>query len=254
MFGFARQSKPAVTASTASVPRGTRVYAVGDIHGRLDLLDALLDQITRDADDAPNLVKSLIFLGDYIDRGPDSARVIERLINGLPPMFSTVCLRGNHEDVMVRFLSDLRAAPGWLTYGGRATLASYGVPAPPPDAPPAELAEAQRALNLALPEPHRAFLSGLRCQATLGDYHFVHAGVRPGVPLDRQKDADRLWIRHEFLNSSHDHGKIIVHGHTVASEPESYANRIGVDTGAYATHRLTAVVLEGTERRFLGTA
>ncbi len=253
VLGSARQIAPLDTPSPPSAPRGTRIYAVGDIHGRLDLLDSLLDQIQRDADDAPNLLKSLVFLGDYIDRGPDSARVIERLIHGLPPMFSTVCLRGNHEDVMLRFLGDLRAAPGWLTYGGRATLVSYGVDAPSPDASQARLAVAQQDLNHALPDHHRAFLTGLRSCASFGDYHFVHAGVRPGVPLDRQRDMDRLWIRHEFLNSREDLGKVIVHGHTVATEPESYPNRIGIDTGAYATNRLTALVLEGTERRFLCT-
>lgn len=254
MLGSPGQFASSDTPLAPSVPRGTRIYAVGDIHGRLDLLDALLDRIQYDAEDAPSLLKSLVFLGDYIDRGPESARVIERLIHGLPPMFSAVCLRGNHEDVMLRFLEDVRAAPGWLTYGGRATLVSYGVDAPPPDASQTRLMMAQRDLNQALPDHHRAFLSGLRCHVSFGDYYFVHAGVRPGVPLDRQRDTDRLWIRQEFLNSRADLGKVIVHGHTVAAEPESYPNRIGIDTGAYATNRLTALVLEGTERRFLCTA
>nr|WP_246512892.1 metallophosphoesterase family protein [Azospirillum picis] len=238
---------------TASIPRGMRVYALGDIHGRLDLLDQMLGQIQRDADQAPGLLKYLVFLGDYVDRGPDSRLVIERLSCGLPPAFGTVCLRGNHEDTMLGFLCDLREAAGWLTYGGDATLNSYGIPAPAPDAPPEHLQMAQQMLNAALPPHHRAFLTGLRHHLTIGDYHFVHAGVRPGVPLDCQRDQDRMWIREAFLTSRADHGKIIVHGHTIAPEPELRPNRIGIDTGAYATNRLTALVLEGTERRFLCT-
>lgn len=240
-------------AKPASVPRGMRVYAVGDIHGRLDLLDQLLGQIERDAGQAPDFLKYLVFLGDYVDRGPESSGVIDRLAAGLSPAFGAVCLRGNHEEAMQAFLTDLRAAPGWLTYGGDATLASYGVPAPAPDAPPEHLMEAQRLLNLALPRHHRNFLSDLRSHLTIGDYHFVHAGIRPGVPLDQQDDSDRLWIRNEFLGSRSDHGKIVVHGHTIAPEPELRANRIGIDTGAFATNRLTALVLEGAARRFLCT-
>lgn len=230
-----------------------RVYAVGDIHGRLDLLDQMLGQILRDAEPAPNLLKYLVFLGDYVDRGPDSRLVIERLACGLPPAFGAVFLRGNHEDTMLGFLSDLRVAPGWLSYGGDATLESYGIPAPAPDAPAEHLQQAQTMLNGQLPAHHRAFLTGLRCHLTIGDYHFVHAGVRPGVPLDRQEDQDRLWIREAFLASRADHGKVVVHGHTIAPEPELLPNRIGIDTGAYASDRLTAIGLEGTERWFLST-
>ncbi len=253
MLGFARKLWSETETAAASVPRGMRVYAVGDIHGRLDLLDQLLGQIGRDADTAPELLKYLVFLGDYVDRGPQSAQVIERLATGLSPVFGTVFLRGNHEDILQAFLTDLAVAPGWLTYGGDATLASYGIPAPAPDSPPEHLLEAQHRLNAALPRHHRAFLSGLRSHLTIGDYHFVHAGIRPGVPLDRQDDADRLWIRNEFLESRVEHGKTIVHGHTIAAEPELRANRIGIDTGAYATNRLTALVLEGADQRFLCT-
>ncbi|XEY20591.1 metallophosphoesterase [Azospirillum sp. HJ39] len=243
--------KPA--AGPAAVPRGIRVYAVGDIHGRLDLLDQLLGQIARDAGQGSELLHYLVFLGDYVDRGPDSRLVIERLSCGLPPAFGAVCLRGNHEDTMQGFLSDLRMAPGWLTYGGDATLESYGITAPAADAPMEHLHQAQCMLNNVLPPHHRAFLAGLRNHLTIGDYHFVHAGVRPGVPLDRQEDKDRLWIRDAFLGSRADHGKVVVHGHTIAPEPDLLPNRIGIDTGAYATNRLTALVLEGTERRFLCT-
>lgn len=253
MLSFARRLWSETETPPAAVPRGLRVYAVGDIHGRLDLLDQLLGQIIRDCDQAPDLLKYLVFLGDYVDRGPDSAGVIERLANGLPPGLGAVCLRGNHEDSMHGFLTDLDAGPGWLSYGGDATMASYGLPSPAPDAPPEHLLEAQRLLNAALPPHHRAFLGGLRSCLTIGDYHFVHAGVRPGVPLDQQDDADRLWIRNAFLTSRADHGKTVVHGHTITPEPELRANRIGIDTGAYATNRLTALVLEDTDRRFLCT-
>ncbi|MCG5243674.1 metallophosphoesterase [Azospirillum doebereinerae] len=253
MLGFARRLWSDTETAPASVPRGMRVYAVGDVHGRLDLLDQLLGQILHDASTAPGLLKYVVFLGDYVDRGPDSAGVIERLANGLPGDLGAVCLRGNHDDTMRLFLDDAGVGPGWLTYGGDATLASYGLPSPAPDGPPEHMLEAQRLLNAALPPHHRGFLAGLRCHLTIGDYHFVHAGVRPGVPLDRQEDGDRMWIRNEFLSSRHDHGKVVVHGHTIAPEPELRANRIGIDTGAYATNRLTALVLEGTDRRFLCT-
>lgn len=253
MLNIARRLWPESKPVPASVPRGVRVYAVGDIHGRLDLLDQLLGQIQRDAALAPDRVNYLVFLGDYVDRGPHSSLVIERLATCPLPGFGSVYLRGNHEATMMGFLRDIRVGPDWLAYGGTATLASYGVPPPCEDAPPTFMAEAQRQLNAALPAHHRSFLAGLRTSLSIGDYHFVHAGVRPGVPLDRQSDDDRLWIRREFLESRADHGKVVVHGHTIAPEPDIRANRIGIDTGAFATNRLTCLILDGTDRRFLCT-
>lgn len=253
MFAFARRWLSEAETVTARVPQGMRIYAIGDIHGRLDLLDQLLTQIARDAASAPDLLKYMVFLGDYVDRGPESRGVIEWLASGPPPGFGAIHLRGNHEATMLAFLTDIRMGQGWLTYGGDATLASYGLPAPAEDAPDEHLLQTQHRLATTLPPHHRAFLTGLRTSVTIGDYHFVHAGVRPGIPLDRQSGEDCIWIRKEFLESRANHGKIVVHGHTIALEPEIRTNRIGIDTGAFATNRLTALVLEGNDRRFLCT-
>ena len=253
MFGFARKLWSEPEPIAASVPRGVRVYAVGDIHGRLDLLDQMLGQIERDAATAGDLVKYIVFLGDYVDRGPHSSTVIERLAGGPSPGFGAIHLRGNHEAAMLDFLEDIRVGPSWLTYGGGATLGSYGIVPPAEDAPADVLTAVQERFRAALPAHHRKFLKGLRNSVTIGDYMFVHAGIRPGVPLDRQDSLDLIWIRDEFLKSQTDHGKVVVHGHTIALQPEIRPNRIGIDTGAFATDRLTALVLEGTERRFLCT-
>ncbi|NYZ15135.1 serine/threonine protein phosphatase [Azospirillum sp. RWY-5-1] len=252
VFGFARWQKAEPAA--AAVPRGVRVYAVGDVHGRLDLLDQLLDRIEADARTAGDRARYLVFLGDYVDRGPQSRGVIERLIAGPPPGFGAIHLKGNHEASFLGFLEDVRVGPGWFRYGGLATLASYGVTPPPEDAPVERLLQVQGDLREAVPPHHQRFLERLKPSVTIGDYVFVHAGVRPGVPLPRQKETDLLWIREEFLKSNVDHGKVVVHGHTISIEPELRGNRIGIDTGAYATHRLTCVVLEDTDRRFLTTA
>ncbi len=251
MFSFARWHR--TEPVPAAVPRGLRVYAIGDVHGRLDLLDRMLDLIEADAAPTPDLVKYIVYLGDYVDRGAHSRGVIERLIEGPPPGFGAIHLKGNHEASMLDFLEDVRIGPSWLTYGGTATLASYHVPPPHADSPPEEMAQAQEMLRRALPPAHRAFLDSLRTSVTIGDYLFVHAGIRPGVPLERQRENDLLWIREDFLRSTADHGKMVVHGHTICPEPEVRANRIGIDTGAFATHHLTCLVLEGTERRFLVT-
>lgn len=253
IFGFARQDRTQPTAT--AVPRGLRVYAIGDVHGRLDLLDRLLDEIMADGEDAQDRMKYLVFLGDYIDRGPDSAGVIDRLAEGPPPGFGALYLKGNHEAAMVRFLTDIRIGPTWLRFGGGATLHSYGILPPPADEPPQPtvLADIQRRLRDTLPARHLDFLTRLKASVPIGHYLFVHAGIRPGVPLDRQQEDDLLWIREDFLESPADHGRVVVHGHTISMNPEVRANRIGIDTGAYATNRLTCLILDGTERRFLST-
>ncbi len=250
MFSLARWQKTEPMA--AAVPRGLRVYAVGDVHGRLDLLDQLHDAIEDDAASASDLVKYIVYLGDYVDRGPCSRGVIERLIEGPPPGFGAIHLKGNHEASMLNFLENIDIGPNWLTYGGAATLVSYHLP-PPPEIGTETLLRVQEMLLTALPPTHRLFLESLRPSVTIGDYLFVHAGIRPGVPLNRQREQDMIWIREEFLRSTKDHGKVVVHGHTISMEPEVRANRIGIDTGAFATNRLTCLALEGTERRFLFT-
>lgn len=255
LFGFGKkQTAPRGTAGTSSVPAGQRLYAIGDVHGRSDLLDLLMRRIAVDAATAPRGTQhTLILLGDYVDRGPDSAGVLTRLAAGPPSGFGMVCLRGNHEAVMQRFLTDMSVGAQWLKFGGLETLASYGIEPPPGLDQDRWMPVARSELARRLPPPHDAFLRSLRLHLKVGDYLFVHAGIRPGVKLERQVPDDLLWIRDPFLDSKADHGMVVVHGHTVVKEPEVQANRIGIDTGAYASGRLTCLVLEGTGRRFLTT-
>lgn len=238
----------------ASVPAGTRVYAIGDIHGRLDLLRELHEMIVRDAREYAPARRVLVYVGDYIDRGYESRQTLDYLLDSPLPGFEIVHLMGNHERSMLDFLEDIAIGPGWLRYGGRETLFSYGVD---PDRDFASgkdcLLRIQTELRAVLPERHRRFLADLPLTHEEGDYLFVHAGVRPGIPLDRQDDEDLLWIRDEFLGSSADHGKVIVHGHSISDEPELRPNRIGIDTGAFATGCLTCLVLQDRQQSFLRT-
>ena len=236
-----------------SPPPGTRVYAVGDIHGRLDLLRDLNLLIHADAARSQAKRKVVVYLGDYIDRGPESRAVVEHLLTRQLPGFECVHLMGNHEDILLRFLKDISVGPNWFAYGGIETLASYGVAPPESLTSIAELERAQRDLAAKLPSAHRHFLRGLRLSHGEGDYFFAHAGIRPGVALERQEQQDMLWIREPFLLSDEPFTKLVVHGHTITNEPQRRANRIGIDTGAYATGRLTSLVAEGTEQAFLQT-
>jgi serine/threonine protein phosphatase 1 len=237
----------------ATVPRGIRVYAIGDIHGRADLLLRLLDMVTEDANAAPGPANYLVFLGDYVDRGLHSRQVIDIMIGGPPATFGAVHLRGNHEATFQEFLTNPAVGPGWFKFGGVATLHSYGVQFPSGMTQEQRIGYAQQELRRVMPPSHVSFLSHLRPSLTIGDYFFTHAGVRPGVPLNRQDQDDMLWIREEFLTSNADHGKVVVHGHTICELPEIRSNRIGIDTGAYASGRLTCLVLEGDRRRFIAT-
>lgn len=235
------------SASAASVPPGTRIYAVGDIHGRLDLLDRLLGMIAAYEAARPCAMTRVIFLGDYIDRGPDSRGVIERLQGGLPGGLTGHFLRGNHEAIMQSCLKGPTMFANWAANGGLATLKSYGLEAPWA----ADGATLLRQLRQVLPAAHLAFLRGLRTTMEVGDYFFVHAGVRPDVPLASQAEEDCLYIRETFLKHRGSFGKIVVHGHTPVSEPEVLANRIGIDTGSFFSGRLTALRLEGMDHAFL---
>lgn len=227
------------------VPEGSRVYAVGDVHGRVDLLDEMFRLIERDAQGSQAARKVIVMLGDYLDRGPDAQGVMERLLAGPPAGFHLVPLKGNHEQFLLDFLADPEVLELWLWNGGRVTLASYGVEG---------YAEAaRRALTDALPPAHLAFLEALPCRHVEGDYAFVHAGIQPGIALEDQSEFDLLWIRHPFLGSMADFGHVIVHGHSITPEPEVRSNRIGIDTGAYMTGRLTALALEGDRHWFLHT-
>jgi serine/threonine protein phosphatase 1 len=241
----------------ASAPEGGRFYAIGDIHGRLDLLDRLLETIRDDQETRSEAPVTLIFLGDYIDRGPESKGVVDRLLEGFEPPFFAVFLKGNHEDLLLSFIRDPDPSVNWLRNGGDEALLSYGVDVETVRqaflAGPPGLAEAARRFGAALPESHLRFYKGLELSRRLGDYLFVHAGVRPGTPLEAQSEEDLLWIRQEFLDSTHDFGAVVVHGHTPTRFPQERGNRIGIDTYAVRTGKLTAVGLEGEQRWFLST-
>lgn len=240
-------------ARESRVPEGQRVYAVGDIHGRLDLLEALHGLIAEDAAQAPDRSKTIIYLGDYIDRGLESQGVIDRLLGAPLEDVTPVFLLGNHEDTMLNFLDDHRVGESWFQFGGDATLYSYGVQLAGPAGEQRTLIDAQSNLRERLPARHLEFLRGLETRFEIGDYLFVHAGVRPGVALDEQAPKDLIWIRGEFLTSKADHGRVVVHGHSISLKAENLPNRVNIDTGAYASGVLTCLVLDGAERRLLQT-
>ncbi len=229
------------------MPPGVRAYAIGDIHGHLALLTALQGAIDADiaAMGPANIVE--IYLGDYIDRGPDSAGVIERLLAGRA--HRTVFLRGNHEDYLQLFLAGRDVLEPWLRYGGLATLASYGVN-PRLSGKPVAL---RNALAHAMPRAHQDFIAGLKLAYRLGDVVFVHAGVRPGVPLEAQSRADLLTIRRDFIHGDPPLPMRVVHGHTPHRTPQVTPYRVGIDTGAFASGILTCAVMEAGEVRFLST-
>ena len=230
---------------------GYRAYVVGDVHGRLDLLERLLSQIENEIDgSSANVV--LAFVGDLIDRGPASAQVVERLRTYRKPGVRTVLLAGNHEEVLLRILAgDASLITGWLKFGGAECLRSYG-------ADPKKLrrlleADALALIRQVIPSEHVEFLQGFGDTFRFGDYLFVHAGVRPGVELSAQRQKDLRWIREPFLADESDHGFVVVHGHTISNDVEELPNRIGIDTGAYATDVLTALAIEGDRRWFIDT-
>lgn len=235
------------------MPVGSRVYAIGDIHGRADLLAELHELITADAAESAAERRVIVYLGDYVDRGPDSAGVLE-ILSG-PPLetFEAVYLKGNHEDLMLRYIDEGALMRAWMSNGGSATLKSYGVSTLSILLGESGSARMRRKLAEAVSDGHRSFLDRLSLSHEEGDYFFVHAGVRPGIAIADQEPEDLMWIRHDFLNAEDDFGKMIVHGHSIRTQPDVMANRIGIDTGAYESGRLTCLVLEGTERRFLAT-
>jgi len=235
----------------ALAPEGMRLYAIGDIHGRDDLLSDLLKAIVLDGKDGEVSQKVLIFLGDYVDRGLQSKEVIDRLIAGPPDGFEAVYLKGNHEDALMHFLRDPAFGKTWKYYGGLETLHSYGITELTLSDDPQTFEIARQRFEAALPTAHRAFLDGLQTSVSFGDYFFVHAGIRPGIPLERQSAEDLLWIREDFLYSDAIHEKMVVHGHTPSEQAVFRSNRIGIDTGAYMTNRLTCLVMEKDERRLI---
>lgn len=246
---------PPKPSSPAKIPDDIRLYVVGDIHGRVDLLRRLHQKISQDSDLLGSDIKRMVvYLGDYIDRGDASKGVIDLLISDPLVGFESVYLKGNHEAEMEDFLANPTPGHTWTSYGGMNTALSYRVRVG------AKISAEERSKKLrdelvkAMPEEHQLFFSGLLFRYQIGDYFLVHAGIRPDVPLDRQSPVDLLWMREPFLSHMPYHEKVIVHGHTISEKPQLCHNRIGLDTGAYYSGNLSCLVLEGETQRFLSTA
>jgi serine/threonine protein phosphatase 1 len=235
-------------------PDNMRVYAVGDVHGCNALLAEAHAKIAADLAARPVADHRIVHIGDYTDRGPNSAGVVERMVNLTAGDKRIICLMGNHDERLLAFLREpIAVGPTYLSdnMGGSATLMSYGVPVRRFGWLMSDFAGLARRLSERMPPQHRAFLESLRLSARLGDYFFCHAGIRPGIPLDQQDPDDLFWIREEFLLDDSDHGVVVVHGHTPMSAPELRPNRINIDTGAVFGGPLTCLVLEGRDYRFL---
>jgi serine/threonine protein phosphatase 1 len=248
LFGLKQDSPD----RAACIPEGQRIYAIGDVHGRLDLLDALIARI--DADDAARSPSrtTLIFLGDLVDRGPESRAVVERVMQLKASRLDVRIIAGNHEEIVIRaWAGDKRSAGLLNKVGGRETLLSYGVSEHDYDM--ADLAEVTRLAGEHIPQDHIDFFSGAEDWIEAGDYLFVHAGIRPGYALAEQETSDLRWIRREFTEHRGDFGHVVIHGHSITENVDEQPNRIGIDTGAFATGKLTAIGLEGEDRWFLQT-
>jgi serine/threonine protein phosphatase 1 len=235
-------------AQAAAIPPGERVYAVGDIHGRRDLFEVLVEAIDADDAAAGRAQSTVVLLGDLVDRGADSAGVIA-LARAWQGRRRVRILGGNHEEMFLRSFDELEMFRHFLRHGGRETVLSYGIDRGAFLA--AELAEAQQLMRDHVPAEDIAFLESFEDMVEIGDYLFVHAGIDPRGPLDAQRRQDLRWIREPFLSHAESHGPVVVHGHTITDEPEDCGNRIGIDTGAFMSGRLTALVLEGTARRYI---
>jgi serine/threonine protein phosphatase 1 len=227
------------------VPEGQRVYAIGDVHGCLDRLVSLHWAIAADLAAHPVRYSVLVHMGDYVDRGPNSRQVVELLMGSIAaPVNYRVELMGNHEAMMRQALDgDRRAAGHWLDNGGEQTLESYGVPDP--------MVVQPSAWRRAVPDTHMAFLDRLQPMHREGDYVFAHAGIRPGVPLKAQLPEDLMWIREPFLSDRSKRDVVVVHGHTPQQEPAIFENRIGIDTGAVMGGKLTCLILQDDQLRFI---
>lgn len=247
-----RRSKSELATGTAEGSPGKRAYVIGDVHGRLDLLETLLLEIENDLVGREMKDNLIVFLGDLIDRGPDSKSVIDKLLHYNPSFAQVFFIGGNHEDTLVRALrGDNHLLASWLRFGGLECAESYGVDGGILQSQPTHIIE--RVLLAAIPNSHLQFMENFYESIQFGDYLFVHAGLRPNVPLAQQSATDMKYIRSEFLESDFDFGCIVVHGHTITRDVDFRNNRIGIDTGAYATGVLTALRIEGRERSILQT-
>lgn len=248
LFGIKEKIPPRVWHA----PEGQRIYAIGDIHGRRDLLDQLLGLIEADASARGPAHVRLILLGDLVDRGPDSRGVIERVMQLKAASPDVRLIAGNHEELLIRaWNGDRRSAGLFNRVGGKETMLSYGLSEAKYDS--ADLEELSDLIATHVPESHIAFLESADDWIVAGDYLFVHAGIRPGDAIEEQRTSDLRWIRREFTDFDGDHGMMVIHGHSITEEVDERDNRCGIDTGAYATNRLTAIGIEGTERWFLQT-
>jgi serine/threonine protein phosphatase 1 len=244
------------TGRPGAIPAGEAVYAVGDIHGRFDLLQDLLARIFDDADrHRTDARRSLIFLGDYVDRGPESRSVVDALLQDPLPGFTTIRLMGNHEEALLSFLDGLTDGLDWLAFGGLETLLSYGVSLRHLPRTDDAVGALRQSVAAAVPTDHVELLRRCSLHHSVGDYLFVHAGVRPGVPLEKQTPTDLMWIRDDFLRSRVPMPeRVVVHGHTICDFPQDRPHRINIDTGAFASGRLTCLVLRAANRRFISTS
>lgn len=235
-------------APKAAVPAGQRIYAIGDIHGRRDLFEALVEAIEADDTASGPAQTQVILLGDLVDRGADSRGVID-LARQWQQRRKVRVLFGNHEEMFLRSFEDNEIFRHFLRHGGRETVLSYGVPRERFLAATHE--EAQELMREAVPAEDIAFLESFEDMVRVGDYLFVHAGINPALPLEEQRPKDLRWIREPFLSHAEPHEAVVVHGHTISEAVEDRGNRIGIDTGAFMSGRLTALVLEGTSRRYI---
>ena len=252
LFGRTSAAPASAVPRLNAAERPALLYAIGDVHGCLDALKALEARIVADAAGTPG-EKWIVMLGDYVDRGPHSAQVLDHLTARPPKGFSRICLRGNHEEAMLDALEDPRAIDIWLGFGSEATLASYGLSASQIEelARPGRAASKQQLLHAYVPDEHIAFLRNLPVLLTVPGYILVHAGLRPGVATAAQLDRDLMWIRGEFLETDHDFGAVVIHGHTPSEQPYLSARRVGIDTGCFASGMLTAVRIDDDGVRVL---
>ena len=240
--------RPRERARGASVPEGTRWYAIGDIHGCFDLFEKLAEAIEEDDKRCEPADSTVVLLGDLVDRGPDSAKVVEGARQWQQSRNVRV-LAGNHEEMFLESFDDKSVLRHFLKHGGRETILSYGIPKK--EYNEASISTLQERLHELVPQDHRTFMEGFEEFIVAGDFAFVHAGITPGVPLEEQKRRDLLWIRERFLAHDEPHPHIVVHGHTIFEDVDERSNRIGIDTGAFRFGRLTALVLEGDKRRYI---
>lgn len=247
-----KRNKPSRPIDNASVPEGRRVYAIGDVHGRNDLLNILIEKILADNSGRSSAESEIIFLGDLIDRGPDSAQVIETTMQLKKNASAVRFLMGNHEEVYLAAVrGEEKAVRFFNRIGGRETILSYDITMK--EYIGLDMAQLTERMPSLIPQHHIDFVSAFENMITIGDYAFVHAGIKPGVALSEQKPKHLRWIREEFLEEDSPHEKVIVYGHTISDNVVEANNRIGIDTGAYESGKLTALVLEGSERRYLDT-